>query len=218
LADSLVAVVFCLLLGASIVGLWSTRRTYPALLVMLAAVLVGTVLRALFPGGNQQTHWAVVEALYAGLDLLVLVELVARVTPPRSRSRALARFLLTLVALNLVAAAYLPTAYSTSSAAHAVMVLIRIDVVLALGLLATLGLVAWHLLILSSLDEALLVGLAASRLAHAIGLWLWFSPGSYSRGYLFTALDIIVLGWLAWRAWVPGRAYTPPPLPQPSPQ
>jgi len=218
LADSLAAVVFCLLMGAVLVGLWSTRRAYPALMVMLAAGLVGTLLRALFPGGSQQTHWAIVEVLYAGLDLLVLLELVARVTAPRSRSRALARFILTLVAVNLVAAAYVPTAYPALGAAHAVMVLVRIDVVLALGLLATLALVAWHLLALSPLDEALLIGLAASRLAHAIGLWLWFSPGSYSRGYLFTALELIVLGWLAWRAWVPGRAFAPQPAPQPSTQ
>jgi hypothetical protein len=214
----LVAIVFCLLLAAVLVGLWSTRRAYTALVVMLSAALVGTLLRALFPASNPQTHWAIVEALYAGLDLLVVVELVARVTAPRSRSRALARFLLTLVAVNLVAAAHLPTAYASLSAAHAIMILVRIDVVLALGFLAVLALVAWHLLVLSPIDEALLVGLAAMRLAHAIGLWLWFTPGLYSRGYLFTALEIIVLGWWAWRAWVPGRAYAPQPLPQPSTQ
>lgn len=205
-SQHIVTFVGWLLLALILAGLWRTGhgRNLKAWTASIVVMLAGSTYLQISPGEARLFYpWISRQVAYVILDLLVLCELTRRLTAGAARSRALGRFILALVALNLAFAALWPSTFPRHHGDHWILILIRADIVLAAGFLALGLLLLWHCRPVGDIEKAVLAGLPVLRLLHAPTLWLWLAPGLAIFGDLYPVAEVAVLAWWAWRAWAP---------------
>ena len=191
------------LAGMVVSGRW---RRYPAFLASLAVAIIAAVLTPINVGAMALP----IETMCIVADLAVFLEMTRIVSSARPRSRVLGRFLMGLAALNLIAASVAGS--GQEGMLHEVVVVIRVDIILAFGFLALAGLAIWHRLHVAPLEKAIIAGLPLMRLGHGLTMWLWLARPSRSLDvldFVFPVLWIGIFAWLAWRAWVPTSAHAP---------
>jgi hypothetical protein len=192
------------LAGMVVSGRW---RRYPAFLASLAVVMIAAALTPFNVGAMVLP----IESMCIVADLAVFLEMTRIVSSARPRSRILGRFLVGLAALNLIAASVAGS--GQEGMLHEVVVVIRVDIILAFGFLALSGLVIWHRLHMAPLEKAIIAGLPLMRLGHGLSMWLWLARASRPLDildFVFSWLWLGIAAWWAWRAWAP--AGTPAPV------